>query len=320
MPEYGDLSASDVKLWDSWEKAGVVGHIRYLYEFRIPGYMHETIIRYCTGNDIISYQGNDFYPHPCKHDGIKRTSSSDETTISLAASKLWLLVVFEGNVKKISVRVFRYRIEQQKAIILFNGVVNKYSMANNIMSLECVSAFQAAEAMLIIYYTQMHCNHDLYGTFCGLKFNDYRQKIPAGNWTLSGNRAIDLHGNFYLDQTYWKNCLVIYDVLVKEEVDDIEYEIVFETDNMAQSVGRNTMLLRYAVSRIVNPAQTDIYIAPSCNLQLERCRDVMGNLPRACAIPDMPLQNPSATDCLNDDNYGWPMDAPGRSPYNFGRY
>lgn len=320
MAGYGELTKSDIAQWDAWEKAGTVGHIRYLYEFRIPGYLHETVIRYCTGNDIIEYMGASYYPHPCKHEGIKRTSSSDETTLSLAASKLWLLMVFEGNVKKINVKVMRYRIELGKAIILFNGAVSKYSMANNVLTLECVSAYQAAEAMLTIYYTQMHCNHDLYGTFCGVSFDDYKAVIPGGNWTLSGNRGIDLHGNFFLDQSYWKDCLVVYDTIVTEKVMDIEYEIVFETDNMAQAVGRNTLLLRYAVSRIVNPAQTDLHIAPSCNLLLERCRDVMGNLPRACGIPDMPLSNPSTTDCLNKENYGAPWNAPGPSPYKFGRY
>lgn len=320
MPSFGQLSNSDIAQWDAWEKGGVVGHIRYLYQFRIPGRNHDTLIHYCTGSDVIEYEGETYLPHPCKHDGIKRDASTDETTVSLAADALWLTMIFEGNVKKVDVVIRRYRIELKKAIVLFNGTVNQHSMANNVMSLSCISSYQAADAMLIVYYTQMHCNHDLYGTFCGLDYDAYKVKIPAGQWTVSGNRAIDLHGNYFLDQNYWKNCLVIYDVDITETYDDIDYTIVFETDNMAQSVGRNTLLLRYAVSSLVKPATTDLYLAPSCCLLLERCRDVMGNLPRACSIPDMPLSNPTTSDCLNKENKGGPFGPPGRSPYRFGKY
>lgn len=315
MPE---LSKNDLLHWSAWEKAGMVGHIRYLYRFVIPGRIRNTVIRYCTGSDPIEYNGEVYSPHPCKHDTVKRTSSTDETSVSLAATKFWLTAIFEGTIKRMDVTIQRYRVELGRAVTLFTGVANKYTLAKNIMTIECASSYEASEAMLMVYYTQTHCNHDLYGPYCGLAFDAYKHVIPAGAWRKISSRTIDLKGNFFLDQIYWKDCLVIYDVEITDE--ETEENILFETDNMAQAIGQNTIMTRYAISSMVDPFKTQLVIAPNCCLLLERCRDVMGNLARACAWPDIPLFNPTATDLANDMNRGGPFGPPGRSPHRFGKY
>jgi len=313
-----ELSENDVRQWAAWEKAGMVGHIRYLYRFEIPGRQRNTIIRYCTGSDSVTWGGEVYSPHPCKHDSVKRDASADTTSVSLAATKFWLTAVFEGTIKRMNVTVMRYRVELERAVTLFTGVANKYSLNKNIMTIECGSAYEAGEAMLTVYYTQTHCNHDLYSPYCGMNFDATKHVIPAGQWRKVSSRTIDLKGNFFLDQVYWKDCLVVYDVEINDE--ETEEHILFETDNMAQAIGRNSIMTRYAISGLVDPFKTDLIIAPNCCLLLERCRDVMGNLSRACAWPDMPLFNPTATDLANNQNRGGPTGPPGRTPYRFGKY
>ena len=313
-----ELSANDLRQWGAWEKAGMVGHMRDLYRFVIPGRVHDTIVRYCTGSDSVTYEGETYYPHPCKHDSIKRNSSSDETSISLAATKFWLTAIFDGTIKRLDVTIQRYRTELERAVTLFTGQANKHTLANNIMTIECASSYEASQAMLMVYYTQTHCNHDIYGPYCGMSFDACKHIIPAGQWRKVSGRTIQLKGDFHLDQVYWKDCLVIYDINVDDE--ETDQTILFETDNMAQAIGSQSIMTRYAISGLVDPFKTDLTIAPNCCLLPERCRDIMGNLARSCAFPDLPLYNPTTTDLANNMNRGGPFGPPGRSPYRFGKY
>ena len=309
------LSEYEKKEWDAYEKAGVVGHIRYLYELELPGRVTNTISRYCTGTEEIVWKGNTYYPHPCKHNSIKRTESDEELKVQFAATQLWMNALFLNDCKKLRVRLFRYREEVKNAIIMFTGVAGRFSFSDNTITLECSSSYAASGALVKIYYTQTHCNHDPYGTFCGLNFDQYKVEIPAGKWSIQGNRTIAFDPDTVtLDPNYWKSCIILYNAEIEDGINKLWYE----GENMASTVGAHTIIAKRAIPVFVKPWKIPIVIAPNCNLTLQRCQSVFGNTARACGWPDMPLTNPATNDISNTQKHaeGGPVGMPGPSPFH----
>ena len=125
-----------------------------------------------------------------------------------------------------------------------------------------------------------------------MDFDSYAVTIPPGSWSLGNRKTIVLAGGYNLDSAYWQELIIIYESRFVED----GKEIVFELDNMALAASGRHINAKYPVSCNTDPARDALIIAPNCMLQLQRCRNVFGNLPRSCAWPDMPLQNFAAID------------------------
>lgn len=286
------MAAFNQTIWDKWEDATLAGHVIYLYKITVSGRRRSTVRTYCTGSDKIAYDGLEYKPYPCIHKEIKNTVDDSTTSISFAASKSWISVLLENTPHKVSVDIIRYKTDIDMGASLYNGEMRNSKLDVNTFTLEFGSSFAAANTDLILYYTQRFCNHAQYQYLCGMNFDSYAVTIPAGRWSLNGRKQIVLDPAYNLDPTYWQELVMLYE---SRFVEDNE-EFIFELDNLATSAGGRFISAKFPVSCGTDPAVDALTIAPNCMLQLKRCRDVFGNLPRATAWPDMPLQNFAAID------------------------
>lgn len=287
----------------AWDRAVASGHIRYFYKFVFHGRTITSIVPYCTGREIMPFDGVDFKPYPCAHEEMKFDEVDAETSIKLPASRLWIEMTIKHS-PKLTVEVFRWREELADATSIFYGNMLSSSLSENLISLKFGSPIGASNTELITYYTQRYCNHDLYGQYCGLDFEAFKQVIPAGSWTQIGPRSIDV--GMPLDFNYWVNGLLFTTI----KVDDMTYSFDLEQGNTFKSVQGSIINLKYPLSQFLDTTR-DITIAPNCLLDLSRCASLMGNLPRSCAWPDMPRSNYAAMDVTalgkgNSGNIGRP--------------
>lgn len=286
------MPAFDQNIWDAWEDATLVGHVIYLYKFAVSGMRRTTAFHYCTGTTNITYDGAVYRPWPCIHKEIKHTVDDSTASVDLAASKGWISILFENTPRKVEVSIYRYKTDIDMAFCLFNGEVRKHSLEVNRLSLSCGSSFAAANTDLLLYYTQRFCNHAQYQYFCGMQFDSYAVVIPPGKWSLTTRKTIKLADEYDLDGSYWKELIILYESRFTENGE----ELLFELDNLAVSVSKNIIGAKFPVSCNTDPERDALTIAPNCMMNLQRCRDVFGNLPRSCAWPDMPLKNFAAID------------------------
>src|SRR5690606_8720452 len=114
--------------WDAWQKAAASGHIRYLYKFTVHGRVHDSVIGYCTGSDAVTFDGQLYAPYPCVHESIKKSAEDAETSINLAANKLWLTMLFINNPRKLTVDIIRYRTELLDGQVIFRGVMRERTL------------------------------------------------------------------------------------------------------------------------------------------------------------------------------------------------
>lgn len=302
----------DIPTWNAWQIAAASGHIRYLYKFVIEGRISDTIIGYCTGSDEVTFDDVTYVPFPCAHEEIKRTSDDAETQINLAASKLWLSLLFMNNPKKLHVEIIRYRTELLDGATLYRGAMRERTIQTNVIKISFGSSFAASATNMITYYTQRYCNHTQYSQYCGMLFDDFKQAIPAAGYTLDSRKVIRLTPDYQLNlgANYWRELILIYTVTVT----DGDYTFSFEQDNIARSVTPDTITLKYPLNANVD-VTNDMVIAPNCLLELPRCRDVFGNLHNACGWPDMPLRNYAAMDASQlGKGEGGPASMPDKSP------
>lgn len=286
------MTAFNQQTWDKWEDATNAGHVTYLYKITVSGRRRSTVRAYCTGSDKLVYNGVEYKPYPCKHNEIKNTVDDSTTSINFAASKSWISVLLENTPHKVSVEVVRYKTDIDMGSTLYSGEMRKSVLDVNTFTLDFGSSFAAANTDLILYYTQRFCNHAQYQYLCGMNFDAYAVTIPPGMWSLSGRKQILLHSSYNLDPTYWQELVMLYESRFVEEGE----EYIFELDNLAVSARGRSISTKFPVSCGTDPKVDALTIAPNCMLQLQRCRDVFGNLPRSCAWPDMPLQNFAAID------------------------
>lgn len=287
----------------AWDRAVASGHIRYLYKFTFQGRTITSIVPYCTGREELTVNDVTYKPYPCAHDEMKWDEVDGETKIRLPAVRLWLEMVIKHS-PRLKVEVFRWREELQSAVSIYYGNMLSASLAENIINIAFGSPIGASNTELVTYYTQRYCNHDLYGQYCGLKFDAFKQVIPAGSWTQVGQRAIDI--GTPLDFDYWTNGLLFTTI----KVDDGTYAFDLEQGNTFKNVQGSVVTTKYPLSTFLDTTK-DITIAPNCLLDLGRCKSMLGNVARACAWPDMPRTNYTALDVAsigkgNTGNIGRP--------------
>ena len=303
---------ADLTLWQKWENASVVGHIRYLYKFEFPSRTKTTYVTYCTGRQDVGFDGHIYTPHPCVHGDIQKTQNDSEVGIQLGASPMWVEAVITNICRKLNLTIYRYRQEMLDAVAIFKGFANEYSIRNNVISMKFLGGLGDGNSNIILYYTQAHCNHDMYGNFCGLNFNDMKVEIPAGGWAVDTKKTIILLPEFAFDPTYWNNALLMYDIVVDEN----DHTFIYEQDNMAHTVAGNAFVTKYPISNLVRPTEYPLTVAPNCNLSLHRCRDIFGNMARSCGHPDLPLINYAQVDSTAGGRAtGGPLKYIGESPY-----
>lgn len=286
---------------NAWDRAVASGHIRYLYKFTFLGRTVTSIVPYCTGREELTVDGVTYKPYPCAHEEIKQDEVDAETSVRVPASRLWIEMVIR-NSPRLKLEIFRWREELNAAVSIFFGNMLTAGLVENHIAIKFGSPIGASNTELITYYTQRYCNHDLYGQYCGLNFDAFKMVLPT--WTQIANRSIDV--GTPLDINYWVNGLMFYTIVV----DDSTYTFDLEQCNTFRSIQGNIINTKYPVSQFIDTVQP-ITIAPNCLLDLGRCRDMMGNLARACAWPDMPRSNYSAMDVTaigkgNTGNIGRP--------------
>lgn len=285
----------------AWDRAVASGHIRYLYKFTFQGKTLTSIVGYCTGREELTVDGVIYKPYPCAHAEIKQDEVDAETTVNVPASRLWIEMTIR-NSPKLKLEIFRWRQELDAAVSIFYGNMLSSSLGETTIGLKFGSPIGASNTELITYYTQRYCNHDLYGQYCGLKFDAFKMEIPA--WTQVANRTIDI--GQALDADYWVNGLIFYTITV----DDSTYTFDLEQCNTFKSISGNYLTLKYPISQFIDTAKS-LVVAPNCLLDLSRCKGMMGNLPRGCCWPDMPRANYTALDATaigkgNGGNIGRP--------------
>lgn len=268
--------------WQQWEQAVAAGHIRYLYRIQFKGRTMVTDVPYITGREPLTYNGVTYLPHPCVHEDIKFDEISAETSLKIPAAKLWIETCLKHS-PKVSLEIFRWREELNDAQSLFYGTLINTSFADTDIVMNFGTPIGASNVQLVTYYTQRYCNHDMYGQYCGLDFDSLKLELPE--YIFETSRRVDLGGRV-LNTEYWKNALVFYTI----KVTDGMYEFKIEESNMVKIIDGDALVLKYAVSKYVDTDEP-IYIAPNCLLNLDRCKGIHGNLPRACAWPDMPRSN-----------------------------
>lgn len=302
----------DQVLWDAWQKASASGHIRYLYKFTVDGRVDDTVIGYCTGSDVITYDGVTYIPYPCVHEEIKKEADDAETSINIAANKLWLSLLFLNNPRKLHGEIIRYRTELLMGATLYRGDMKNRTLNNNVIKLEFGSSFASSNTNMITYYTQRFCNHAQYDYYCGLNFDELAIEVPAAQYEIEGRKTIHFVDGFTLNtgNDYWKNLILLYTVSLTED----GFTFRYEQDNIANLVTPEAVTLKYPLSAIMDDT-AHITLAPNCLLQLTRCKNLFGNLPRACGWPDMPLKNYAALDATQEGKGdGGPRSAPNKSP------
>lgn len=288
--------------WQQWERAVAAGHMRYLYRIQFKGRTMVTDIPYVTGREPLEFEGITYLPHPCVHEDIKFDEIGAETVLKVPAAKLWIETCLKHS-PRVSLEVFRWREELADAQSMFYGNLVNTSFADADINMDFGTPLGAANVQLVTYYTQRYCNHDMYGQYCGLDFDSL--KLEVDNYLFETNRRVDL-GGMSLDKEYWKNALIFYTI----KVTDGMYDFHIEESNMVKSMEGGTLVLKYAVSQYIDTTMP-IYIAPNCLLNLDRCQANFGNLPRACAWPDMPRANYTMMDVTsigkgNNGNIGGP--------------
>ena len=113
--------AFDQTIWDKCEDAALVGHVFYLYKITVSGRRRNTVFCYCTGSDKIVYEGYEYKPYPCIHQEIKNTLDDSTTSISFAASKMWITILLENTPHKVTVDIFRYKMDINMGLALYGG-------------------------------------------------------------------------------------------------------------------------------------------------------------------------------------------------------
>jgi len=267
--------------WEQWERAVTSGHIKYLYKIQFVGREHTTVVPYTTGRESAIFEGVEYRPHPCIHEDIKHDEVGAETSIKVPAAKLWIETCLKHN-PKVTLEIFRWREELGSAQSMFFGNLVETTFADTDIVMEFGTPLGAANVQLITYYTQRYCNHDMYGQYCGLNFNALRQKWSVYN--VIDNRRIDI--NTTLDEIYWQNALFFYTVKLTDGI----HEFLIEESNMVRGFDQTEIITKYPISQYLDTAE-DIILAPNCLLDLSRCKNMLSNLTRACAWPDMPRAN-----------------------------
>ena len=278
--------------WSFWEEHTYMGHVAYLYQISLIGKRRTTTIGYCTGKEPISWKGQTYIPYPCAHGELTSDLEDVKGSISFAANQMWIDILITNMPNKIKVVVTRYKHDIAQGKVIFVGNMNSFDLTKNVFKLDCSSSFAAANSDMITYYTQRHCNHEQYGYYCGLNFDTY--KLPLANYTMLDRRTIQIDAS--LDSKYWANFVLIYSVSVPVTMGDWTHTVEYDLENIAANMTGNIATLKYPLSLHFPKRASAIEIAPNCNLSLVRCRDHFGNLPRATAWPDMPLQNYTAAD------------------------
>lgn len=284
--------------WEAWECAAQVGHIRYLYDLRIEGKNAVSHIRLCTGRTEVTFNGAIFKPYPVKHSDITFNLVDAETSLELASSKALAELFVKHSPPTIMLTIWRWRRELNSAVSLFTGQFAEAGLDNHIFKVKFNTAIGASNSNMVTYYTQRHCNHDMYGAFCGLQFSDLRVAWSAQTWDVAGPRLLTTQG-FTFDQVYWSKGMVFYTI----KVIDGEYDFEFEGSNTIRSIIQNgndaQVELKYPLSPYLLKTG-ELVMAPSCNLEAVRCRDIFGNAARFAGWPDMPLRNYSAVDATKE--------------------
>ena len=307
MPAYND------DVWKAWDDAAHSGHVVYLYKFTLSGKnSQDTCFRYCTGTQPTTYEGEVYRPRVCRHGDIQITMQDATASIEMVATTAWIVLLIDNTPNKLHLNIVRYRPDISMGKQLYSGDYRGCELHTNIFKLSFGSSFTASDVDMITYYTQRYCNHAPYQRYCGLSFDAYKHVVPAGEWEVVGRKSVNIISpGLSLDPSYWAECVITYPVTVTEEGEDV----TFELDNMAVNSGGKYIQTRYPISVYADPKKAALTIAPNCMLQLRRCRDVFGNLPRACAWPDMPLKNYTALNSVTaGTGTGGPVNTPGKHP------
>lgn len=299
--------------WHAWDKATISGHIVYLYRITFKGQVEDSVIAYASGRETKTFDGTEFLPHPCVHEEIKEDEIGAITTIKVPAAVMWIETCLKHN-PSLTLEIFRWREEKQTAHLLFFGTHKQTTFADTDILIDFGNPLAASNVKLITYYTQRFCNHDMYGQFCGLRFDDFVQEFSG--YEVLDHRRIRVEGASF-DPDYWKSGLFFYSILISDNT----YTFTIEQSNMIRNIeNEDTLVVKYPLSNHLNTGRP-IHIAPNCILDLDRCAKFFSNAQRATAWPDMPRSNYTTVDVTqigegNQGNIGVPRELAGPSPFS----
>jgi len=287
--------------WQTWEEAVTVGHVIYLYQFDFYStYSDTTSVGFCTGRSEIVYNGLTFYPRPIVHSAIKFTYGDVDTTIHLPATKYWIDIFFKTEFLKCDLTIYRYKEELNGAIILFKGKYKKASLKTTTIDVEFGLGLNLANSEVITYWVQRYCNHIIYDKYCGLSQDAYKAEYT--NFNITGDNVVELPSSpYFLGDSFddfWREGLVI--LMGGVEIPNVTFFELPVPNLIASVLSPTSFSLKWNIpDYVMNYANKKITILPNCIGDLDRCKLLFGNLPRACGWPDMP-SNMLTSDTLSD--------------------
>lgn len=242
-----------------------------------------------------------YKPWPCKHESIREAVDDATAEVSFAATPMWMDLLLGSMNVDVEVRICRFRWETHDVYMLYSGKMDSFSFNSGVFTLKCSATWNSGEADVPLYYTQRHCNHTPFSSMCGLYPGKFMLTIPAGQWYVHERQNIILSEAYNLDSEYWKECIALYPVFYTDIVEmpsgkTKEVKYAFTGDNIAVYVKGRSLSFKNTISCYADTEKSPLVLIPNCCLNLQRCRDIFGNLRRATAWPDMPLKNYAALD------------------------
>lgn len=304
----GDVSEENKKkIWDKYSHVqSIIGYCTGTEPITSCCGVHELFVTESPFNPYpdetwVCYPKLTYKPWPCKHETIRESLDDATAEVSFAATPMWMDLLLGSMSVDIDVQICRFRWETHDAYMLYKGRMESCSLNSGVFNLKFSATWNSGNADVPLYFTQRHCNHAPFSAICGLDVEKFIVKVKPNDWFIHERQNIILSESIALDPEYWKECIVLYlakytDIVEQADGSTKEVNYAFAGDNIATYANGRSISLKNTISCYVDPTTTPLLLIPNCCLNLQRCRDIFGNLRRATAWPDMPLKNYAALD------------------------